>query len=253
MAESELASMPYCGAPPLPGELAGRWNLDPLLLATLAAAALLYALAARRSPSLGPAQRRAFAAGGLVLVLVLVSPLCALGVALFAAREAQHLLLALVAAPLLQLAGPARNANASARAAAAAGALFAGVLWAWHVPAAYAATFGSTAVYWAMHGSLLASALALWGALLRADLAVRSALGIGTALQMALLGALLCFAPTPLYAAHATTTAAWGLSPLADQQLAGLLCWVPGSAVLLAALLASTSALLRETPRGRCP
>jgi len=52
---------------------------------------------------------------------------------------------------------------------------------------------------------------------------------VATIGQMGLLGALIVFAPGPLYLVHLASTAPWGLSPLADQQLAGLLMWVPAS------------------------
>jgi cytochrome c oxidase assembly factor CtaG len=52
------------------------------------------------------------------------------------------------------------------------------------------------------------------------------------------LGALITFSPRPWYAAHLDTTAAWGLTPLADQQLAGAIMWVPAGVVYVAAALA---------------
>jgi putative membrane protein len=103
------------------------------------------------------------------------------------------------------------------------------VLWLWHAPAAYTWGLASVPAYWLMQGSLLASAWLLWRAILapaehpgRALLALVATIG-----QMGLLGALIVFAPRPLYVVHLISTAPWGLSPLADQQLAGLLMWVP--------------------------
>jgi len=259
---------PYCGLPPLPAELAARWNLDPRLLAVLAAAALIYVAGMSkrggRSASLGAPlvrEQLAFAGGWFVAVVVFVSPLCALGVALFAAREVQHLLLMLVAAPLLRLGRPERvmhgfglrrtpRSARSCDAVRAAGAwtCFAAAFCVWHIPSLYAATFASTVAYWSMHLSLLASAYVLWGALLDADAGTRLLGALAAALVMGLLGGLLSFAPAPLYAAHAVSTQAWGLSPLQDQQLAGLLCWIPSCAILLFSVLASAAALLREAP-----
>jgi putative membrane protein len=64
------------------------------------------------------------------------------------------------------------------------------------------------------------------------------ALLLGTTIQMGMLGALLTFSREPLFAAHMDTTHAFGLSPLADQQLSGLLMWVPAALpYLFAALL----------------
>jgi putative membrane protein len=55
--------------------------------------------------------------------------------------------------------------------------------------------------------------------------------------QMGLLGALLTFAARPLYAPHLASTAAWGFSPLEDQQLAGLVMWAPAAGIYLGAAL----------------
>jgi putative membrane protein len=269
-------AIPYCGPPPQPGELATSWNLDPPLIAALALLALVYAAGAwRAGDALALRARGAFATGLSVLVIAFVSPLCSLGVALFAARVGQHLLLALVAAPLLVLGRPmtALRALASAGsgrlspggagdfdpepsrspAALGAGTAFAIALWLWHAPAPYDATLRSDGLYWLMHLSLLGAACWLWAALLRRDAGGRfaaGALGLGTSLQMGLLGALLVFAPRPLYASHLATAPEWGLSPLADQALGGLLCWVPGCAAFAAAGLAVLSHWLSPADGG---
>jgi putative membrane protein len=226
---------PYCGAPPAPGDVA--WNADPVLAGVL----LLGLLAAWAAG----AERRMLLAGWGVLALALVSPLCNLSVALFSARVAQHLVLLTVAAPLLALAFPARHWGPG-RLAAASGA-FALALWAWHMPGPYAATFRSDLVYWVMQGSLFATAAWLWHGLLRGAAARPDAVllaGLATAAQMGALGALLTFAPRPLFAPHGLTTLAWGLTPLEDQQLGGLLMWVPGGlAFALVALPALARAL----------
>jgi putative membrane protein len=205
----------YCGAPPDPAALLGRWNLDPVLLALLAAAVLL----ARRS------QRPGLALAGIgVLALAFVSPVCALGVSLFSARALHHLLLVGAAAPLLALAWPGRWRAPPGAALALATA----TLWAWHLPAFYDAALAGTALYWLMQASLLGSAVWFWQAIFGA---APLAGGLGALLgmaQMGLLGALLTFAPRPLYGAHFGTTLPWGLEQLADQQLAGLVMWVPG-------------------------
>jgi putative membrane protein len=64
--------------------------------------------------------------------------------------------------------------------------------------------------------------------------------------QMGLLGALLVFAPRPLYAEHLASTAGWGLSPLADQQLAGLLMWMPAMLPYVAVAIKLAWSGLRE-------
>jgi len=110
------------------------------------------------------------------------------------------------------------------------------MLWLWHAPGPYAWGLASVAGYWLMQLSLLASAWMMWRAILwpatPSGLAlVALAVTIG---QMGLLGALIVFASVPLYPVHFASTAAWGFTPLADQQLAGLLMWVPAMLPYLA-------------------
>jgi putative membrane protein len=107
---------------------------------------------------------------------------------------------------------------------------FAVTLWIWHLPGSYDATLQSDVVYWTMHVTIFGTALLLWHALFRRLGCVSSALlvGFGTTVQMSLLSALLTLAPRPLFVSHSGTTWLWGLSPLEDQQLGGLIMWVPG-------------------------
>jgi putative membrane protein len=210
----------YCGTAAIPADFWTRWNLDPLLLAALAALALLVAS--------GRAANARAGWGAIALMLfVFVSPLCALASALFCARVLHHMLLVAAVAPLLALAFPLRRLGSPAL------GLLVGVnalvLWLWHAPAAYSWGLATVPAYWLMQLTLLASAWLLWRAILaptehpgRALLALVATIG-----QMGLLGALIVFAPRPLYVVHLLSTAPWGLSPLADQQLAGLLMWVP--------------------------
>lgn len=248
--------VPYCGAPPTPSSLA--WNFDPVLLAALAAGFTLYVRRARRDSF----DRRTFvygAAGSLMLAAAFVSPLCNLGVALFSARAAQHMALVMIVAPLLvagradELLAPARSLI-GAPAAAAAALVFAVTLWVWHWPPAYDATFASDGAYWAMELSLLGTGLLLWRVLLRevgADGLWRAlAASAFTAMQMAALGALLAFTPRAIYAPHLFTANAFGLSPLADQQLGAVLMWAPFGLVLAAHFLWATASALGE--RERC-
>jgi putative membrane protein len=242
---------PYCGAPPVPGALA--WNTDPVLAAALIAAAVLYAIGAARKPVSGRAQA-CFWSGWLLTSLALVSPLCNLSVALFSARVGQHVILTTLAAPLLVLGrverillllpgAPARfqdtQFNFGALGQALATTVFALVMWAWHVPGLYDATFRSTFVYWGMHASFIGAALLLWFAALRSADSIGTVFAalIATMLQMSLLGAWLTFAGRPLFAVHADTTWPWGLSQLQDQQLGGLIMWVVGGFFLTAGAL----------------
>lgn len=203
----------YCGPAPGPGALWVRWNLDPPVLAALA----ILAAAIGRS--------RSGAASVAVLLIIFVSPLCALASALFAARVLHHVLLVAVAAPLLALALPRRRSGS----AAIHFAVSTFALWAWHVPVAYDLALSNVGVYWLMQGTLFLPALLFWQAVLSPEAETTSATLLVTAgyIQMALLGALLTFAPEQLYAIHRTAPLSWGLSPLLDQQLGGLLMWIP--------------------------
>jgi putative membrane protein len=216
----------YCGPPPGPDGLLLLWNLDPPLLLALAALAV----------TIG--RCRPGAAAVAVLVVVFVSPLCALSSALFAARSAHHILLVAVAAPLIAAALPAPRRVSAALPFAISTAL----LWIWHLPGAYDLALANVAVYWGMQLSLLLSAVAFWRAVLAPDAQPAGAVLFVVAgfVQMALLGAVLTFAPDPLYAIHQTAPLAWGLDPLADQQLGGLLMWVPAGVpyAVVAAVLA---------------
>lgn len=211
--------MAWCGAPPAATEWWLQWNTHPAQAVLLAG--LLAAIAAMHAD-----RRRHLLLAWGVLVLAFVSPLCALTAALFGARVLHHLLLVLVAAPLLALAFPARRAHGLA----ASGAAFVIVMWAWHWPPAYLAAYDSALVYWTMQLSLLGTATLFWRAAtaVEADtLPTLVSLGAVSG-AMGLLGALLTFAPRPLYLPHLFTTGSYGLTPLQDQQLGGLLMWVPG-------------------------
>lgn len=239
----------YCGTPPVPEEIWQRWVLDPVLLALLAAVLIGVLRMARNR--WGNQQRLLFMTGWGVLSLALVSPLCALSVALFSMRATQHMVLLMVAAPLLALSRPQRLFGRRMQAAirrlernavfASLSALaFAAALWIWHVPRVYDATFRSDLWYWGMHSTLMVTAVLMWMQLLREDSRqplMRALLAFATFVQMGVLGALLTFSPAALYAAHLTSTLPWGIVPLSDQQLGGLVMWVPGCTVLLLAAL----------------
>jgi putative membrane protein len=248
--------IPYCGPAPQPGHLA--WNADPLLAAVLLICAAAYCFSIRTALL---SQRRQFYfwAGWTIGALALISPLCNLGVALFSARAAQHVLLTTLAAPLLVLGSIGGMADRTALRPGAkregltlalSALVFAAVMWAWHLPVLYDATFNSTVVYWAMHATMLSSAVLLWSATLQRGgqrLFWSLSTILVTMLQMSLLGALITFAAKPLYVVHASTTWPWGLSPLEDQQLGGLLMWVIGGVLVMAwAVLVFAQYLLRE-------
>ena len=232
-----IGQLPYCAAPPSPGEWLSRFNLDPVLIAALilACASQLWVLRARGGSN--GRHRGIFAiAGWTVAAVAFLSPICALSVALFSARSGQHMVLTLVAAPLIARGLPKATAWNHGWRLWVSSALFFAALWYWHMPIPYEATFTSTWLYWAMHLTLFGSSIFLWRELLdhpaRQTTQVLAA-GTLTFMQMGLLGAVLTLADRPMFQWHLNTTQAWRLSPLQDQQLGGAIMWVPGIALFL--------------------
>lgn len=225
------AWLPYCGAAPVPGNWLERWNLDPLLLAGIAAVAVLLWRA-----TASPNQKR-MAAGALVLALLLfVSPFCALSSALFSVRVTHHVLLAAVLAPLLVFALPERRIRWPGSLALWTG-LQTIAFWLWHAPTLYAEALSNDFLYWVMQITITGTAMGFWATVRRTSgLSAVAALLVST-VQMGLLGALITFAGAPLYAPHFFTTEPWGLSALEDQQEAGLIMWAPSAALYLFAAL----------------
>jgi putative membrane protein len=278
-------------AGPTPANVWTAWAWDPLVLLGLMLATAVYARGLRTywrrvgaGEGVRPWQAAAYAGGLAAVVVALVSPLDALAEALFAAHMVQHLVLILVAAPLLVLGAPlvpalwsldrpqrhaigrwwrrARRVRAAWRALSQPGlvwALYAATLWLWHLPALYQAALASPPLHALEHATLLGSALLFWWTALHPGRPGRvghgpAVLYVFTAgVQSGLLGVLLTFAPVPWYPAYAPGEAAWSLAPLEDQQLAGLLMWVPGGVahllVALALFVAWLSAAEREARR----
>jgi putative membrane protein len=263
--------------PLAPHDLARAWSFDPGVVVPLVVAAILYLHGARTYRGITPRQQTFFWLGWSVLALSLVSPLHPLGEALFSAHMAQHEILMLVAAPLLVLSRPLvafvwglpfgwrRYAGAASKARPvqrtwtvitaplAAWSIHAAALWAWHTPSLFQATIGSDAIHAAQHASFLGSALLFWWALFYANGAKSYGAGVfyifTTAVHTGILGALLTFAPTLWYPAYAGTAPLWGMTPLEDQQIGGLIMWVPAGLVYLAAGLALFAAWLRYSGR----
>ncbi|MDZ4089436.1 MAG: cytochrome c oxidase assembly protein [Tabrizicola sp.] len=201
----------YCGPAPAPDEIWLRWNLDPWAIAVIAGLALL---AGRNRPGL---------AAIFVLAIAFLSPLCALSSALFSARVLHHVLLVAVAAPLLALARPSGSDTGTGLPFLAATA----ALWLWHLPVAYDAALSDMAIYWVMQASLLGSAFLFWRAVFRLPAGEGLVWVFLGYLGMGMLGAILTLAPEGLYATHASAPLLWGMTPLADQQLGGLVMWMP--------------------------
>ncbi len=209
----------YCGPAALPDDLWTRWNLDPLLIGILGALAIVVGRGRSSAPRAG------WAAIGLMLI-IFVSPLCAMSSALFSVRVLHHVLLIAAVAPLLALAFPQRRMSSLPIAVLVA--IHAAVLWLWHAPGLYTWGLASVPAYWLMQISLLGSAWLPWRAILAPTQPGAALMALaGTIGQMGLLGALIVFAPRPLYLVHLAGAASWGMAPLTDQQLAGLLMWVP--------------------------
>jgi putative membrane protein len=250
-----IQQLPYCGATPLPGGLLTRFNFDPLLILALSVICACHLIALRNQRSAGAGQYRAYAVGGwLVASAALLSPLCALSVALFSARVSQHMLLVLVAAPLIAIALPRMRVSTKSRSLWVSTVVFFIALWFWHMPVPYEATFTSVGAYWTMHLTLFGSSILLWRELLNhspRQTAQVLAAGTLTFVQMGLLGAVLTFADRPMFQWHLMTTQSWGLTPLQDQQLGGTVMWVPGIVLFLWTAIRSIIRMWESMERAR--
>ena len=259
------------------------WNLAPPVVLGIALAAAAYGLgvAALRRNGHGPGPRRVlcFYAGLAVVAGSLVSPLDALAATLFSAHMVQHLMLILIAAPLLVLGAPVvpvmlampRTVRRTSRSieripvvVAASRALMNPVvvlalhsiaLWAWHLPSPYQAALRNDVLHGGEHVTFVATAMLFWALVIGGKR--RRRLGHGaailltfvTALQSAALGVVLTFASTVLYPVHAGRTEAWGLSALEDQQLAGAIMWIPAGIVYLGVMCALFVGWMRSMER----
>lgn len=228
--------IPYCGEAPGPEAWLGRWNSDPVLGMALVLVGVALCRPGGRADPAFDARRTALRWAWLLTVVLYVSPLCALSSAFFTVRVVHHMALVLLIAPLLAvgLEPWLRRVPAPLWTCTA---LHAVVFWTWHAPGPYAAALSSVPTYALMQLTLAGSAIAFWVAIRRTGAAAAIAAILAATVQMGLLGALITFAAQPLYAPHVASTLAWGVSPLEDQQLAGITMWAPGSiAYLLAAL-----------------
>jgi putative membrane protein len=253
------------------------WSVDPWLLTPLYVVGIGFYLGTQRlwrNAGAGHGVRfgqvAAFWAGWLVAALAVTSPLHWLGERLFAAHMVEHGLLMVIAAPLMAFArinGPllwslpssfrpaaGRVLNSRPLAAAwgfishpvSATLLQAVALWAWHAPPLYAWALGNPVAHRLQHISFFATALLFWWVLLHGrghgrSMCVRDGIAIAclfvTVLHSGALGALLTLSPRIWIPGQSALAGEFGLSPLEDQQLAGILMWMPMGALYTAAAL----------------
>jgi putative membrane protein len=256
-------------------DLARAWSFEPLIVISLAISALLFASGLRRQRSIRTWEALCFAGGWFALFVALVSPLHAWGQVLFSAHMTQHEILMLVAAPLLVLGrpllaflwalplswsrrlgnlaktGPINRVWKALTIPLVAWLVHAVALWIWHIPVLFEAVLHNEAVHMAQHLSFLLSALLFWWALIHGP---QGAMGYGaavlylftTSIHSGVLGALLTVAGSVWYPSYVGLTNSWGLTPLEDQQLGGLIMWIPAGLVYVIAGLALFAGWLRE-------
>jgi putative membrane protein len=275
---TSIPVLAHSGEPLQPHDLWTAWEWDPGILFSLLLTGWLYVRGILRTRLRRTYEIVAYLLGWTVLVIALVSPVHPLGEALFSVHMAQHGMLMLIAAPLLVIGRPlvpflfalpmrwrkvlgsfgktqtVSRAWRTLTAPMFAWCVQAAALWVWHIPALYGKTLESDAVHTLQHLSFLISALLFWWALIHGR---EGRLGYGagvvylftTAIHTSVLGALLTLARTTWYPVYSVRTIAWGLTPLEDQQLAGLIMWVPGGIVYLAAGLWMFRLWLNESER----
>ncbi|RXZ36819.1 cytochrome c oxidase assembly protein [Oxalobacteraceae bacterium CAVE-383] len=260
------------------------WHVDPLVGACLSISLLLYAIGAVRLLRRSGAGRQGlwrqigfFAAGWLTLVAALISPIDAAGSVSFAMHMIQHELLMIVAAPLLVLCRPLgfwvwslphawrkaigatvqtgviRAAWRTVTRPLNAWIVHFAALWLWHAPFLFQAALRNDNVHALQHACFLFSALLFWWAVLRELMGgPRRGMSIvylfTTMMHTGALGALFAMSATIWYPDYGASASRFDLSPLEDQQLGGLIMWVPGGlAYVIAGLVLCAGWLLPQT------
>jgi putative membrane protein len=283
-----LASSVYAheGEPHQPADLWRSWSFDPLIVISLIMLAAVYVTGIFRlwkrsgvGKGITGWQAAAFIGAWSSLVIALVSPLHPWGEVLFSAHMTQHEILMLVSAPLLVLSRPfiatmwsmpttlRQSTGAIIKSEPidslwyvltnplTAWAVHAGALWIWHLPYLFQATLKSDFVHTLQHISFFGSALLFWWAIIATPHSVQT-YGAGvlylftTSVHSGILGAFLTFGRTVLYPTYSESTAEWGLTPLEDQQLGGLIMWVPAGIVYIIAALIMFAGWLAESEKG---
>ncbi|ULJ81617.1 cytochrome c oxidase assembly protein (plasmid) [Rhizobium sp. C104] len=258
------------------------WTFDPWVVIPLSVAAVLFVVGTGRLLSRVSKGRPkpllriiSFFAGLLTLTVALVSPIHWLGEHLFTFHMIEHEIVMAISAPLLVLSRPAamyvwsfprfarrwiaRLFNASLvlgfwnwlAGGVTATALHAVAIWAWHVPMLLDASVTDLAMHRIQHLSFLITALLFWWAIIW-----RSARGAAawhlfvTMMHTSALGALMALSPRVLYVAQTAGASEWGLTPLEDQQIAGMLMWIPAGTVYAGAAIFLLSTWIRNSARG---
>jgi len=268
-----LFSLCLAGVSSVPDRIWAAWSLAPETLVPLLLVAALYCfgIARRRRRRAVRGERpwgeaALFMAGICLLIAAWVSPLCRMAATLASAHMLQHVIIVALAPPLLVLgAGPLVDLIGRQRLMAGSrlirngpvvtAALHGIMIWLWHVPALYQAALLSLPMHLAMYGSLLISGLAFWASIIALMCSRSHRIGLAvillliTMMHTGLLGALLTFSRHVWYPIMSPGSLLWGLAPLEDQQLAGLIMWVPMGAIYLIAALAASALALRDASR----
>jgi len=246
-----------------------EWSLDPTALAGIVAAGLAYLVGVRRVAAAHPSNphpvyRSWLFAGGLAAIgLALVSPIEAYEGQLFSVHMVQHLLLELVAAPLLLAGAPITLALRAANPAwrrrllavlqsravhvlafpVVAWVLFAAVNWGWHFSTLYDQALENDLLHYLQHASFLGASLLFWWPVVAADPGpwrlphpVRILYLFLAMPQNSFLGVAIMSASSALFPHYVTNLRDWGPTPLEDQQLGGVIMWVVGDLAFLAAM-----------------
>ena len=277
----------YPGGPLAPHDLWTVWTVEPGVAIPLLLSLLIYVWGTynvwrRAGVWHGITARHgiSFVGAVAVLVLALMSPLHVLSEDLFSAHMVQHLILMLIAAPLLvssdfplallwalprsraQSLGSGFNQSRPVSGTwrvlnqpVFVWILFTLAMWLWHAPLLYQAALKSEIIHTLEHLSFLITAMLFWWILFKRNRPDHIHYGMIvpflflTVLQSGILGALMTFTERPWYPDYATLTYSWGLTPLQDQQLAGLVMWIPGGAVFTLLTIGYFAAWLRALER----
>lgn len=255
------------------------WSLDPWTWVPLLLIVALYArglLRVRAKGGRSAGMQAAWFSGAVAtLFLALIWPLDVLSGVSFAAHMTQHMLLIVAAAPLFVHArpgplivagmpsplrrlnrymGPVYGAVHRIALPGPAFVLHGLIVWIWHAPYFFELALDSDAIHFAEHASFFASALLFWYALQQACRPDGRGYGaavlwiLATLMHTGLLGALLTFSPRLLYPYYLSVEHA-PFDALEDQQLAGLIMWVPGGLCYLLAGLGVAASFLRASAR----